>query len=212
MTRAGLHIARPADEPGWAGAERDRPPAPASGRAAPPRIDRPEGIRDVLLAQLDALYRFILVRVGFDHAIADDVLQQTAETALRTDGPRIAEVESVEGWLRGVARNIVRRYWRDAERHGPAPDGEAGRRALAALESGCPSDALAQLELRSALLWAIASLPAEEQWLLYAAYRHGRSQAELAAALGCSVKGIEMKLYRMRARLRDALAACGEDA
>lgn len=213
MTRAGLHIARPAEQRERAGAPQDRPPAPALVRPVEPQADA-RCVRDALLSQLDALYRFILVRVGCDEAAAEDLLQQTAETALRADEGTLGAVESPEGWLRGVARNLVRRHWRDAaQRNGharPAPD--AGRRALAALESGCPADALALAELRVALLWAVASLPAADQWLLYAVYRHGRPHDDIAGELGCSPKAVEMRLYRTRSRLREALAACGEDA
>ncbi|HZW09731.1 MAG TPA: sigma-70 family RNA polymerase sigma factor [Phycisphaerales bacterium] len=170
-------------------------------------------MRESLLLQLDALYRFILVRVGFDEAAADDLLQQTAETALRADPAAMAAVESLEGWLRGVARNLVRRHWRDRATRDPHahPRVGDGLRVLAALESGCPAEALAERELRVALLWAIASLPAGDQWLLYAVYRYGKSRPQVASELGCSAKGIEMRLYRARERLREALARCGED-
>jgi RNA polymerase sigma-70 factor (ECF subfamily) len=215
VTRAGLHIARPAEPSERAGATDVRPPAQSFGRCAPaPPAELAAPLREALLLQLDALYRFILVRVGFDEAAADDVLQQTAETALRAETTVLAGVDSVEGWLRGVARNLVRRHWRENGKRSakPHPDPDAGRRALAALESGCPAEALSQRELRLALLWAVASLPAADQWLLYAVYRYGKSQQEIAAELGCTQKGIEMRLYRTRTRLRDALAACGEDA
>lgn len=208
MTRAGLHIARKAERAERAGAaSQGHPPAPS----LEPRAPAPMGMRDELLANLDALYRFILVRVGFNQSVADDVLQQTAETALRTRSP--GAVESPEGWLRGIARNLVRRYWREASRTNgsAAPDPAHGRLALAALESDCPAEALQQRELRLALLWAIASLPAADQRLLYAVYRHGATHEQLAGELGCTAKGIEMKLYRTRARLREALAACGDD-
>lgn len=174
---------------------------------------RPRGLRDALLADIDALFRFILVRVGFDEAIAEDVLQQTAEIALRADDDMVRDIVSVEGWLRGVARNRVSHYWREVAKHNGTShlDPETSRRVLAMLESSCPPDLLEDTETRAALLTAIASLSADDQRLLYAFYRHGRSCTDLATDLGCSTKGVEMRLYRMRARLRDALNTCGED-
>lgn len=215
-TQAGLHIARPTDQPERADGSGDRQPAPALVRCAPESPEtapRDADLRGALLGQLDALYRFILVRVGFDESLADDLLQQTAEAVLRAEPGGLDEVETFEGWLRGVARNLVRRHWRESARRDslPRPDPVAGHRVLAALESGCPAEALADRELRLALLWAIASLPAADQWLLFAVYRHGRSHAEIAQEQGCSAKGIEARLYRMRARLREALAASGEE-
>lgn len=168
-------------------------------------------VRRTLLDQIDVLYRFILVRVGFDESVAEDVLQQTAEAALRLD--ESSEIESIEGWLRGVARNQVRRYWRDVSRRGgESLDSEAGRRVLAMLDAGCPREALLERETLMTMLTAISALSADEQHLLYAVYRHGRSQAEIAEEMGCTPKGVEMKLYRMRARLREALAACGDES
>lgn len=170
-------------------------------------------MRTTLLAEIDTLYRFILVRVGFDEAIAEDVLQQTAEIALRADDELVSGIDSVEAWLRGVARNRVHQYWRDVAKHNGDThlDPETSRRVLALLERGaCPRTALEDDETRRGLITAIASLSGDDQRLLYAFYRHGRSCADLANDWGCSTKGIEMRLYRMRARLRDVLAACGE--
>ena len=206
MTRNGLHIARPVEDPERAGAVYDRPPALSSATETPRASAHT--VRDALLDQLDALYRFILVRVGFDESAAEDVLQQTAEAALRSAAR--APAGAVEPWLWGVARNHLRRHWRERGAC-PLPDAESGRRALELLEGQCPREALQHRESRHALLWAIASLPADEQRLLYAFYRRGRTQAEIAAELGCTQKAVEMRLYRVREGLREALRSCGEE-
>jgi len=212
VSRAGLPIARPAEEPRRAGGSPDRPPVAGFGEGAPATRGC-EVIRRTLLEHLDALYRYILVRVGFDEGLAEDVLQQTAEAALRTDERVLAGIESVEAWLRGVARNHVRRHWRDASRrNGESLESVAGTDVLAFIDEGCPRRALEGREATGALLRAIAELSGEEQVLLFAFYRHGRSQAEIADELGCTSKGVEMRLYRMRARLREALAACGDES
>jgi RNA polymerase sigma-70 factor (ECF subfamily) len=168
-------------------------------------------MRETLLEHIDALHRFILVRVGFDETVAEDVLQQTAAAALGAqDSPD--EIRSLEGWLRGVARNMVRRHWRDAaKRNGNAHlDSDTGQKALATLESESPRKLLVDREQMAALVRAIAALSTDDQRLLYGFYRHGRSTLEIADVLGCTTKGVEMKLYRMRARLRDALADSGD--
>lgn len=208
MNRTGLHTAGPSDGLARAGELAERPPAPAFESGA---RDECRAMRETLLDQLDALYRFILVRVGFDECAAEDVLQQTAAMALRV-GDAPSDIRSLEGWLRGVARNLVRRHWREkAKRNGSTGlDSDAGRQALATLESACPRALLEDNEQMSALVGAIAALGAEDQRLLYRFYRQGRSTCEIADELGCTTKAVEMKLYRMRARLRDALADGGE--
>lgn len=208
MSRTGLDSSEATQRLERAGVREECPPASVNGAAARPAgrgEHRCESIRQALLDNLDPLYRFILVRVGHDRHRAEDVLQATAEAALRAgESPR--EIEQVEAWLRGVARNMVRRSWRDTAKR----NGNVGRTVLDRLESSCPREALASRELSEALVRAIAQLSWEDQRLLYAFYRHGRSQAEIADELRCTPKGVEMKLYRMRARLREALAS-GDD-
>ena len=51
------------------------------------------------------LYRYVVVRVGGDAQLADDVMQQVWVAALRTGGS--VPADEIEFWLRGVARNIL---------------------------------------------------------------------------------------------------------
>ncbi len=164
-----------------------------------------EALRAWLPRGLDALYRYIYVRIGFDKASADDVLQQTIFEALRhRDAPR--EPAAQEWWLRGIARNLMRRHWRQARRNaGCVPiDGNGGADAVLASLSRA-DDHAAHEEARCQLLGAISSLSADEQWLLYEFYRHGRTRAEIGQMLGVTAKSVQSKLYRLRQRLRDRL-------
>lgn len=206
MTRARLQPVAPSPDVTRAGDREERPPALVQEVRA--HVGRE--LREVLLEQIDALYRFILVRVGFDEQVAEDLLQQAAEAALRAE--RSAhEIDRVEAWLRGLARNLVRRHWRDGAKRNGHVSIEAGEHVLALLESACPREAIVRREDRESLLRAIADLSGEEQSLLYAFYRHGRSTAQLADELGCTIKGVEMRLYRLRANLRLALVGRGDE-
>lgn len=164
-------------------------------------------LRRVLIDEMDALYRYILPRVAWDACSCDDVLQQTIVAALRSE--RAPEPEGEQrAWVRGIAANLSKRHWRDRARGRRAVQGCAQKRGpetLERLESDCPHAVLQDDELRDALLEAIGSLSADDQRILYAFYRHGRSGAELASEFDTSVKGIEMRLYRARARLRQRL-------
>ena len=60
-------------------------------------------------------------------------------------------------------------------------------------------------ERRHQLMLAVSALDDDEQWLLFAIYRHGRGQAEVADDLGVTAKSVESRLYRLRARLRQML-------
>ncbi len=187
----------------------ERPPAPLDSDAEGPEggACAPSSLRRVLIDEMDALYRYILPRVAWDANSCEDVLKQTVVAALRSERAPEDEAEQ-RAWVRGIAANLSRRHWRDRARGRRAVQRCAQRRGaetLERLESDCPHTVLQEDELRESLLEAIGSLGADEQRVLYAFYRHGRTGAELAREFGTSVKGIEMRLYRARARLRDRL-------
>lgn len=188
---------RVAGAPPSDGSSRRPGPAPASA-----------SLRETLIDGLDSLYRFILVRTGMDAQSAADVLQQTALVALDHDGVP-TEPSAREGWLRGIARNLIRRHWRLASRSNGVSRNGAMRATLETMlaerSSPGPDDALLQKDAQDHLLFAIASLCHEDQRLLYDFYRHGKTRAEIAERLGVTPKSVEARLYRMRARLREMM-------
>lgn len=56
---------------------------------------------------------------------------------------------------------------------------------------------------------AITALPEDQREALLLFTVEGMSQAEVAAALGCSPKAVEVRVYRARQLLREALAKAG---
>jgi RNA polymerase sigma-70 factor (ECF subfamily) len=56
---------------------------------------------------------------------------------------------------------------------------------------------------------AIALLPDDQREALLLFTVEGMSQAEVAAALGCSAKAVEVRVYRARQALREALTKAG---
>jgi RNA polymerase sigma factor (sigma-70 family) len=173
-----------------------------------PARARHDMLRRVFCRASDALYRYILVRVGGDRDAADDVLQQTCCEAVRHRRPPSTESEC-EAWLRGIARNLIRRHWRSAGREARKvrlEDAAAASRLAEDLESRpLPVNTLIQAETVRLLMLAITELPAADQDLVFAYYFHGRPQAAIAQDLGATEKSIESRLYRIRGRLRAAL-------
>jgi RNA polymerase sigma-70 factor (ECF subfamily) len=170
-------------------------------------VDR---LRRVFAARSDALYRFIIVRVGGDRAVADDLLQQACYVAVRRSGKVPPDDDTCEAWLRGIARNLIRQYWRKCNGRAKLirlEDVEQSRRLLEKLESGAlPEESLARDESVQQLLLAVTSLPADQQRLVFAFYFEECSYAAIADELGITAKGVETRLYRARARLREVLA------
>jgi RNA polymerase sigma factor (sigma-70 family) len=170
--------------------------------------DRRDTLRRVFERSAPGLYRFIYVRVGRDRHAADDLLQQTCCEAARHRRPPI-DHDECEAWLRGVARNLIRRHWRTAKRWSGSSslvDTALAERLADDLESRpLPVDALIKQESIAQLLLAITSLAAADQELILGFYFDGRSQAAIARDLNTSEKSVESRLYRARGRLRSAL-------
>lgn len=175
-------------------------------------MDQPRDVRaelaEVFADTWDALYRYIAVRVGGNQALADDCMQQTCLEAARSK--RLPAPDELELWLRGVARNVIRRHWRRARLAPKAMgivDRDTARLIAEAMDRGpLPPEWLAQQEVRDHLLLAITELMAPEQNIIYRFYFAGESYQELADACGVSVRSIEGRLYRARAALRRKLA------
>jgi len=84
---------------------------------------------------------------------------------------------------------------------------ESGRRVIDILpdQNPSPRQTLEASERASAVRAAIAALPEELRLPLVLAEYEGRAQAEIAEILDCSVKAVEMRIYRARQQLREQL-------
>lgn len=114
---------------------------------------------------------------------------------------------SPRGYLFGAVRNRalnVRRRdvrehaWRDGAAHDPARSVH--------LPIATPDEALEETELRTRLHAAIDALPERCALAMHLRWREGLSYAEVADALGISVKGVEHQLARGLRALREVLA------
>lgn len=171
-------------------------------------VPRQERLRRAFRSDGDGLFRFILVRLGGDRHVAEELVQETCCAA--ACGRNLPDDDGdCAAWLRGIARNLIRRHYRDLKRRGVSvtlEDAQMSCKLVGTMESAPISEADAQRESwRQQLLLAVTSLPNEEQTLVFAYYFDGRSQADIAGELNASPKSIEARLYRIRQRLRDRL-------
>lgn len=172
--------------------------------------DPRERLRRVFHAASDALYRFILVRVGGDGHAADDVIQQTCYEAAR-HRRMPDDDEQCQAWMFGIARNLVKKHWREVGKRDtevPLHNAESSAALAVAMESETlPAQAWASSENVTQLMLAITALPPADQELIFAFYFDGRSQAQIAGEENVSPKSVEARLYRIRTRLRTSLRA-----
>ncbi len=172
--------------------------------------NRDDRLREVFDRVGEGLYRFILMRVGGDRHTADDLLQQTCYEAARHRRPPTDNGECA-AWMWGIARNLLRRHWRDQKRQaGLIPLDSAAAQLADCLEARpLPQDALIREEMADALLLAVTELAAEDQRLVFGYYFDGRRQAEIARDEGITEKSVETRLARARQRLRNTLRSMG---
>jgi RNA polymerase sigma-70 factor (ECF subfamily) len=105
-------------------------------------------------------------------------------------------------WLFAIAANLARNHARWRSRHPEAPLPEDDPRPDSAPD---PAAAAAAREQLQAVQRAIAALPPDLREALVLSVYHEMPHAEIAAALGCSAKAVETRIYRARQLLREAL-------
>lgn len=180
---------------------------PDTGVDAEPRARDADRMQAAFDRCARSLYRFVLVRVGGDPHLADDILQQTWCQACQHSGG--VPPDEVEFWLRAVARNLIRTHWRRIgrrPRHAPLPDAELAAEIAAQMTTRPVAlDTLTRKEVEQQLLLAITELDSDEQELIVEHYFHGCSHEELAGRLRLSARAIEGRLYRARQSLRNRL-------
>lgn len=155
-------------------------------------MQEPEGFREFVAARSPALLRSAWLLTG-DEALAQDLVQ----TALARVWPRwsgLAEPGRAEAYVRRVMvttyTNWRRRRWR-AER----PTAEMPERAAA-------RDEFAAAEIRHDLAVALATLTPRQRAVVVLRYFEDLTEAQTAAALGCSVGTVKSQTHKALAKLR----------
>ncbi len=161
------------------------------------------------------LFRFCFYRVGGDHHLCEEVVQETLLAAIgrlhayqpdRSDG-------EVFPWLTGLARNEIRRVLRREKQ--TAGLTEFWRRmdeqllSLYAMLETEPfsDDLLARAETRSMVNATMSQLPIHYSRALEAKYVLGHSVCQLAADAGTTEKAAESLLARARRAFRETFRA-----
>jgi RNA polymerase sigma factor (sigma-70 family) len=117
-------------------------------------------------------------------------------------------------WLFAIAANLSRNYLRWRQRRGDsASEGRdvGGERAPAELaesvqsEDDSPDQAAMRSESISLVKEVVDQLPHDLKTIILLYEYQGLSYEEIASVLGCSIKAVEMKLYRTRKLLRERL-------
>ena len=172
----------------------------------PPAVNR-KTLSEQFQQVAPTLFRYTAVRLVGDESAADDLMQQLWLEASRDI--RASQADDSEAWLRGVARNLIRRWWREQARPGrerPTADPRLATQLAEVLDQReLPAAELEREEVRTQLLLALTMLPADDQELLIRAHFRGESHEQIARERNMTTRAVEGRLYRARAAMRELL-------
>jgi RNA polymerase sigma-70 factor (ECF subfamily) len=148
-------------------------------------------------AEAAGLFSFLAYRTG-DRALAEDLLADAFERALRARTRFDRRRASQKTWLYAIALNVLRDHVRRAA---------AETRALErADEAAPPADPLASIHHRDELGRALATLSAEERESVALRFGADLTVPEIAKVLGEPLTTVEGRVYRALRKLRSELS------
>jgi len=151
------------------------------------------------------LSAYILSLTG-DPALVDGMVQEVFLVAYRKKDS-FESGASFGGWLRGIARNVIRRYWTKVGRQ-PLFDRDEAidrlDRIVAEAEHKHMDPDWAE-RMRAFLSECLEELSEKARQILRMRYGAGRTSEEVASALGQSVSNVNVTVFRARAALGDCL-------
>ncbi|MCE9518400.1 MAG: sigma-70 family RNA polymerase sigma factor [Verrucomicrobia bacterium] len=146
-------------------------------------------------------------RMTADHETAVDLAQETF-VRVHQNRSRYQPQSKFSTWLFTIATNLARNHARWRSRHPEV--------ALSDQEANAPPDhsptpdanAISN-ERAEAVRAAIDQLPDDLKEALVLSIYEEMPQAEIAAVMGCSIKAVELRIYRARQMLKDTLQSLG---
>jgi RNA polymerase sigma-70 factor (ECF subfamily) len=146
-------------------------------------------------AEAQGLYSFLAYRTG-DRALAEDLLADAFERALRSRRRFDRRRGSEKTWLYAIALNLLRDHMRRAAAEG---------RALGRVDEPSTPDELEGVERREALDRALARLSPEEREAIALRFGADLSVPEMARVLDEPLTTVEGRVYRALRKLRERL-------
>lgn len=149
-----------------------------------------------------------LLRMVSDHATALDLTQETF-VKLYANRHRYRPSAAFSTYLFHIAANLARSQARWRKRHPTVPLGDENHGEDPPTPDLAP-DASSELKEKTACInRAIAALPEEQREALLLFTVEGLSQQEVASVLNCSAKAVELRVYKARQTLREAMSREG---
>jgi RNA polymerase sigma-70 factor (sigma-E family) len=158
------------------------------------RQQRFEELEALIATRHDALLATAVLLAGGRYA-GEDLLQAAIERMIRRWHKVAGDPEA---YLRRILYHLAVDSWRQRRRR---PE------LLAGVEPAGQPDRTDVIDLRQALVQALGELPPRQRTVLVLRYFEELSEAEIAAALGCSPGTVKSSAARGMKRLRELTAA-----
>jgi RNA polymerase sigma factor (sigma-70 family) len=161
---------------------------------------RDDEFQALYAAEAQGLFAFLVYRTG-DRVLAEDLMADAFERALRARGRFDRGKGSRKTWLYAIALNVLRDHARRASAEARA----VARVGALAPEPPFEDGAIAALGDRQAVLAALAVLSDDEREAIALRFGADLSVPEVARALGEPLQRVEGRVYRALRKLRDHL-------
>ena len=151
-------------------------------------------------------YRYLLNPTDTDEVVEETFVRIYHKRADFVPGSNFS------AWIFTIAANLCRHRLRWRRRHPSEsidiPDADGSPGLGSTLPAGGPDPAVSAEggERVAALRAAVDALPHDQRTVFLLHSYEGLSYREIAAAVGCSERGVETRLYRARQALRDKLS------
>lgn len=158
---------------------------------------RPDDFERLYEEHAQALFAFLAYRTG-DRPLAEDILADTFERAMRARARFDRRKASEKTWLYTIALNLLRDHARRRT---------SESRAIERIpyEAGEPPDRLADVEHRDEVQRALAILSDEEREALALRFGADLTVPEMAKLLGEPLPRVEGRVYRSLRKLREEM-------
>ena len=156
---------------------------------------------DPLMQRWEIRLRSYLMRHGLNDADACDLAQESFVRVFR-HASRFDPRRTFSTWMFQIALNLLRDQARRRQRRPISPLEDAPE----AITTTTPQSATESAEAAEAVRHAVSKLPLPLREVVVLVEFEHRSHAEVAEIIGASTKAVETRLYRARAKLREALS------
>lgn len=168
-----------------------------------------EALRRLVTAYHRPLFAF-LFRLTDDHALADDLVQ---ETFIRMSAQRGYQPERVRAWAFTVARNLAYDYFRSAvHKREQATDFDGVEDDHIGLEWNTPEQIAIETDQQTAVAAQLQRLPPEQREVVILRFYHDLPLGEIAEVTAAPLGTVKSRLFHALKKLKSELVVQGFSA